>query len=483
MYDHEFEKAEAAFTLYKKLKGESRADFLRDIADEIEALGQKLLDTASEETNLPIARLTGERGRTCNQLRLFADLVAEGTWLEATIDTALPDREPLPRPDMRRMLVPLGPVVVFGASNFPLAFSTAGGDTASALASGCPVVYKEHPAHPKTSKLVYEAIKKAIAKNKLPEGIFQHVSGGNLEGQNLVRHPAAKAVAFTGSYDGGKVIFDLAMQREIPIPVYAEMGSVNPIFILPERLNQDAVALAKQAAASVLLGVGQFCTCPGLIFVPENEMTETFISAMEKELKPYSASMLHEGIAINFYQSMSRILEEDGVKTLVHHEKKMLEGHAGLATTDIRYWLKSKELHEEVFGPFTLIVKYKNKDEIMQAAQALQGQLTCTLWGTVAEFEDQEDVVNILREKCGRLLFAGVPTGVEVSHAMTHGGPFPATTDSKSTSVGTYAIKRFARPVTFQSAPQNLLPEELKNENPLAIWRTIDGKLSQESLN
>jgi 2,5-dioxopentanoate dehydrogenase len=482
-YNDVFTKAELAFEKYKKLPAPEKAKLLRTIADEIEQLGDDLLETASQETNLPLARLTGERGRTVNQLRLFATLVEEGNWLEATIDTALPDRTPLPRPDLRRLLIPLGPVVVFGASNFPLAFSTAGGDTASGLAAGCPVIYKEHPAHPKTSQLVFGAIQKALQKCELPEGVFQHVSGGNDVGQQLVQHPQAKAVAFTGSYKGGKAIFDLACQREVPIPVFAEMGSVNPIFVLPEKAAVNGEQLAAQAAQSVLLGVGQFCTCPGLIFYPTSEATPAFLETLVEKLRDAPAEkMLHEHICRSYHQNVSGLHAHEGVELLLAPAEDILSGGAALAKTTVQQWLLNPALQDEIFGPYALVVTYDSAKELHQVAKALQGQLTCTLWGTDTELAASGELVDLLREKCGRLLFTGVPTGVEVSHAMTHGGPFPATTDSRSTSVGTYAIKRFARPVTFQSSPQALLPEELRDENPLKVWRTINGQLSKESL-
>ncbi|NEM97712.1 aldehyde dehydrogenase (NADP(+)) [Pontibacter burrus] len=482
-YNEALTNAAQAFEIYKKTSPAQRAQLLRGIAEAIEALGDELLEIASRESNLPLARLTGERGRTCNQLRLFADLVEEGSWVEATIDTALPGRQPLPRPDLRRMLVPLGPVVVFGASNFPLAFSTAGGDSASALAAGCTVVYKEHPGHPQTSQLVHKAITEALQKNGLPKNVFQHESGGVEVGQELVTHPATKAVAFTGSYQGGKAIFDLAMQREVPIPVYAEMGSTNPVFILPEKLKENTTELAHQAAASVLLGSGQFCTCPGLLFVPELDATDAFLETLEAELATAApAKMLHDGIAGNYYKGLEKLLKAEGVQAIVQQETDVLEGRAALASTHVTQWLQSPALQEEIFGPFTLVVTYKSKEELLAAAKALKGQLTCTIWGTDHEQELQQKLTDVLRDKCGRLLYSGVPTGVEVSHAMTHGGPFPATTDSRSTSVGTYAIKRFARPVTFQSAPQALLPVALQDENRSGLWRTINGKLSRSSL-
>jgi NADP-dependent aldehyde dehydrogenase len=313
--------------------------------------------------------------------------------------------------------------------------------------------------------------------------VFQHVSGGVEVGQELVKHPATKAVAFTGSYKGGKAIFDLAMQREVPIPVYAEMGSTNPVFILPGKLKENTEQLAKQAAASVLLGAGQFCTCPGLLFIPDDEATPHFMAALEEELHQAApANMLHDGIAGNYYKGLERLLKAEGVQALVQQEAHVLEGRAALASTSAAQWLQNPALQEEIFGPFTLVVRYSSAEELISAAKALQGQLTCTLWGTDQEHELQQALTDVLRDKCGRLLYSGVPTGVEVNHAMTHGGPFPATTDSRSTSVGTYAIKRFARPVTFQSAPQALLPAELQDENRTGLWRTLNGKLSQSSL-
>ncbi len=478
-----FDKAEEAFSVYKKVSAMGKSQLLMAIAEEIEQLGDELLETASQESNLPLPRLTGERGRTVGQLRLFASVLEVGDWLEATIDTALPNRAPLPRPDLRRMLFPLGPVVVFGASNFPFAFSTAGGDTASALAAGCPVVYKEHPGHPKTSQLVFRAIGKALKSCGLPEEIFQHVSGGVEAGQELVKHPKIKAVAFTGSYRGGKAIFDAACRREQPIPVYAEMGSINPIVVLPEKAAAQGPQLAEQVAQSVLLGVGQFCTNPGLVFYPETEGTEKFLETlMQKFEETPAASMLNESICSGYHKGLNQLAANERVEKLLTPDEDVLVGGAALARTTAKRWLEDASLQEEVFGPYTLVVTYKNLEELQEAVSALQGQLTCTLWGSASEQQEAGDLVDILREKCGRLLFEGVPTGVEVAHAMTHGGPFPATTDSRSTSVGTYAIKRFARPITFQSAPQELLPEELKNQNALGIWRTINGQLTKDSL-
>jgi 2,5-dioxopentanoate dehydrogenase len=409
--------------------------------------------------------------------------VEEGSWAEPTIDTAMPDRQPLPRPDLRRMLMPLGPVVVFGASNFPLAFSTAGGDTASALAAGCPVIYKEHPAHPQTSQLVYQAIARALQLCELPAAVFQHVSGGVEVGQELVKHPGAKAIAFTGSYKGGKAIFDLACRRQQPIPVYAEMGSINPIFVLPDQARRQTSHLAEQAANSILLGVGQFCTCPGLIFYPDDDTAAGFLDLLAGKLTAAAgAKMLHTGICQHYFSGVHHLFGQEAIEQLVSPATDVLEARAALAKTTLSQWLKNPALQEEVFGPFALVVTYDSVAALIAAAPELQGQLTCTLWASETEMDAAGELADILREKCGRLLFAGVPTGVEVSPAMTHGGPFPATTDSRSTSVGPYAIKRFARPITFQAAPQALLPEVLKDQNPGAVWRMINSRLTQNSI-
>ncbi len=443
-----------------------------------------MISTCSEETNLPAGRLEGERGRTCAQLRMFAALLEEGSWVEAVVDTALPGRKPVPRPDLRRMLLPLGPTVVFGASNFPLAFSTAGGDTASALAAGCTVVYKGHPAHPRTSLLVAEAIWKAAREHNLPGEIFSHVAGDADTGQQLVKHPLARAVAFTGSFAGGTAIFKTASERKTPIPVFAEMGSVNPIFILPGSLAENPESLAESVSQSVLLGSGQFCTNPGLVFLPESDGADAFLAGMRQAFTGSpGGKMLHRGIALAYLDGLTAMLREKGVSILVaDRENGDLEGPPALATVPLESWLKNPGLQKEVFGPFALVVRYQDIRQLEQALEQLGGQLTITLLGAAYELETLGELSLLAREKCGRLLFSGVPTGVEVSHAMTHGGPFPATTDSRSTSVGTFAIKRFARPVTFQSAPHDLLPDALKNSNPLGINRLVNGVQTDQPL-
>jgi 2,5-dioxopentanoate dehydrogenase len=479
-----FQKSLNAFSQYRETPAVRRASLLRSVADNIEGLGEELSTPCSEETNLPAGRLEGERGRTCNQLRMFAKLLEEGSWVEAVIDTALPERKPLPRPDMRRMLFPLGPVVVFGASNFPLAFSTAGGDTASALAAGCTVVYKGHPAHPRTSLLVAQAIWMAAREHDLPGDIFSHVEGDADTGQQLVKHPVAKAVAFTGSFAGGTAIYKTASERKTPIPVFAEMGSVNPIFILPGSLADNPESLAESVSQSVLLGVGQFCTNPGLVFLPESDGADAFLKGMGQAFTGNpGAKMLHQGIATAYLDGLSAVLREKGVSTLLSDRNGGdLAGSPALATVPMDVWLENPNLQKEVFGPFTLVVRYRDTHQLLQALDKLEGQLTITLLGTQTEQGVLASLSVLAREKCGRLLFSGVPTGVEVSHAMTHGGPFPATTDSRSTSVGTFAIKRFARPVTFQSAPHDLLPDALKDGNPLEIIRLVNGIYTDQPL-
>ncbi|GGF40574.1 aldehyde dehydrogenase (NADP(+)) [Echinicola rosea] len=469
-------QSEAAFKHYKNTSLADRARFLRMIAEQLEAIKGALVPTACEESHLPEGRIEGELGRTTGQIRLFATYVEDGSWLEATIDHGDPERTPVPKPDLRRMLVPLGPVAVFGASNFPLAFSTAGGDSVSALAAGCTVVYKGHPGHPKTSLMVFEAIQKAIAAAGLPEGVFQHIEGGVSEGQALVQHPAIKAVGFTGSFKGGKALFDLANSRSEPIPVFAEMGSINPIIAF-EKTLADPQQAAGQYAQSLTLGAGQFCTNPGVIFVPV-DVAEAFAQQVGKALADTAGqAMLHDGIQTAYNESLDKLANAGGLKWIQKAAGKET-GHPALALTDLDTWIKEEVLQEEVFGPFGIVVAYDSKDALLQAASSLQGQLTITLWAHEDEVADQAALISILQEKCGRLLFGGVPTGVEVGYAMQHGGPFPATTDSRSTSVGVYAIKRFARPFAFQNCPDRLLPEVLKEANPLGIIRTVDGVLS-----
>lgn len=471
-----FQSAQEAFLYYKNVSGKVKANFLRKIAEGLEAEKYSLIPIASEESNLPEGRITGELGRTVGQIRLFANLVEEGSWVEAVIDHSDPERAPAPKPDIRRFLTALGPVVVFGASNFPLAFSTAGGDTISALAAGCSVIYKAHPAHPQTSRLVGQVIHKAIIDAALPIGVFTHVEGGIDLGQHLVKHPSAKAVAFTGSFAGGKALFDAANQRNEPIPVFAEMGSVNPIIALKEKLGNNLEALAKQFIASLTLGAGQFCTNPGLVMVPTIH-AEDFAKAVKKELEQITAApMLHEGIAEAYYKALSILKERKELEWVqVAEAKDLIKAYPALAKIKASDWLEDEHFQQEVFGSFALMVVYEHFNELYAIAQRLHGQLTITLWGEDKELSNKVDLINLLEEKCGRLLFKGVPTGVEVGYAMQHGGPYPSTTDSRFTSVGVYAIKRFARPIAFQDMPHQLLPDALREDNPLGIWRMVDG--------
>jgi len=483
MIDQLFNAATEAFFQYKNVSANLKADFLDKIAEVLEANRSLIVPAAVEESNLPEGRINGEFGRTTGQIKLFANMVREGNWLEATIDPGDPHREPLPKADIRKMLVPIGPVVVFGASNFPLAFSTAGGDTISALAAGCPVIYKGHPAHPQTSRLVADCIHKAVISSNLPEGVFIHVEGGIEIGQLLVQHPLAKAVAFTGSYTGGKALFDLAGKREEPIPVYAEMGSVNPVFTFPQKLGNELVPLAQSYTNSITMGSGQFCTNPGLIFVPREHAHE-FETAIAQELRNIAgAPMLHPGIAKAYYESIEYYQSREELRWVkVADPKHLINGSAALAEIKAADWLADDVFQKEVFGAFALMVVYDSPNQLMEAAKKLHGQLTITVWGDVAELKQNAALLNVLEEKCGRLLFQGVPTGVEVGYAMQHGGPFPSTTDSRSTSVGAGAIKRFARPIAFQDMPADLLPDALKNENPMKIVRQVNGKFTVEKI-
>lgn len=477
-------QTQLAFLSFKNFPGKKKAEFLRAIADELEALGQQLVTTAMRETNLPEARIINERGRTTSHCRMFADLVEEGSWVEARIDTAIPDRAPAPKPDLRKMLVPIGPVVVFGAANFPLAYSTAGGDTASALAAGCTVIVKAHPAHAETSALVASAISKAIEKTGMPQGVFQHVYGASFEvGQALVKHPFTKAVGFTGSLAGGKALFDLANKRPDPIPVFAEMSSINPVILLPETLQRGAEKTAANLAASITLGVGQFCTNPGLIIAVEGEGLDRFIKSLSAEIqKAMPGTMLHQGIADNYTKRLTQTLAQKGVKVegQSSSEANASQGRPHVASVTATEFMKNPTLAEEVFGPFSLIVRCKSTDELHSVINRSHGQLTSTIISDEAELTKYSSLLNMLVEKAGRLVVNGVPTGVEVCPSMQHGGPFPATTDSRFSAVGTDAIKRFSRPVAFQNFPDSLLPEELQETNPLGIWRLRNSEWSKK---
>lgn len=469
------------------LDSDAVAKFLLAIREEISALGEQLIERADQETALGVERLRGERDRTVNQIKLFADLVSESSWVDARIDTALPDRKPLPRPDIRRMLQPIGPIAVFGASNFPLAFSVAGGDTISAFAARNPVVVKAHPAHPGTSELVGTAIASAAKKTGMPEGTFSMLHSLGTEASiALVTHPETSAVAFTGSQRAGRALFDAGARRPNPIPVYAEMGSVNPVFLLPHALQEKSDAIAAGLYRSVLLGVGQFCTCPGLVFGLENEVFRSFIQRLQEMFQEgVPGTMLNTGIQKAFAEKFKTASAVAGVGVTVSTETGdpgRTEGRPGLLVADASTWLKNEALHEEIFGPATVVVGCQSGDDLVRCGRALEGSLTATIHGTAAELNAHRELIDVLATKVGRLIFNGYPTGVEVGYAMHHGGPYPATTDVKFTSVGAAAIYRFARPVCYQGFPEQLLPPELQNANPKKIWRTVDGRFTRDAI-
>lgn len=474
-----------AFHQYRKMPLKKRADFMRAIGEELKNIEDELVESAMQETNLPAPRLKGELARTIFQLNQYGDAAESGEWLEARIDTADDDKKPA-KQDLRKMLVPLGPVVVFGASNFPFAYSTAGGDTACAFAAGCPVIVKAHPAHAQTSEKVAKAILNAVNKQKLPKGIFAHIHGAAVEvGKALVMHEYTAAVGFTGSLGGGKQLFDWGNQRKVPIPVFSEMGSINPVFLLPEKLKSSSEEVATTYAGSITQGVGQFCTNPGLIIGIEGDDLKKFIETLGWEIEKIApAKMLHPGIAKAFDEKRDKALQQDNVTTVSVSKapKKENEGTPTLATATGKDFLNNPVLHQEVFGPYSLVIRCKDMEEMIEVAKHLEGQLTATLMATGNDFLSNEELVEAVKNICGRFILNGVPTGVEVCLSMQHGGPFPATTDSRFTSVGADGIKRFARPIAFQNWENKLLPDELKNENPLNIWRTVNNQLTKEKI-
>jgi len=484
--DRAVQKAEDAFVTYRKTPGAEKADFLDRIADEILALGNTLIQRCIAETGLPEGRLHGERDRTVNQLRLFAELLREGSWVNARIDTALPDRQPVPRPDLRQMHIPIGPVGIFGASNFPLAFSVAGGDTASALAAGCSIVVKAHPAHPGTSERVGSAITRAAHATGMPEGVFGLIQGASVDvGMALVTHPLLKAVGFTGSYRGGKALFDAAVRRPEPIPVYAEMGSINPVFVLPGAAASQGEAIARGLAHSVTLGVGQFCTNPGVVVTLAADASERFVENTGALLAAVPAGTMLTGSIKQAYDAgLARMTSVPDVAlvTAPSSENDPFKGNACMLRTKASTFLAHPDLSEEVFGPATLVVFGDDKAELLQVARHLEGHLTATVHGTAEDLEAYADLLDILERKVGRLIVDGFPTGVEVSPAMHHGGPFPATTAPRTTSVGTAAITRFTRPICYQNVPAARLPGALQDENPLAIWRLVNGRFTREPI-
>ncbi|HTJ94495.1 MAG TPA: aldehyde dehydrogenase (NADP(+)) [Pararobbsia sp.] len=475
--------AQQAFEPYRALSLARRAEFLERIADGIMSLGDALIERAQEESGLPKARLEGERGRTVGQLKLFAQLVIDGRWLDATLDSALPDRKPLPRSDLRMQKVPLGPVAVFGASNFPLAFSVAGGDTASALAAGCPVVVKAHGAHLGTSEMVGRVIQHVANEMGMPEGVFSLVLGaGNAVGEALVAHPAIRAVGFTGSRAGGTALMRIAAARREPIPVYAEMSSINPVFMLPAALAARGTSMARAYVDSLALGAGQFCTNPGLAIAIRGEALDAFIATASEAITGKPAQvMLTEGIQQAYARGEGRLMATQGVTTIARGEKETgpTQARAALFVTDGATFLATRALEDEVFGPASIVIACDDEAQLLAVAAHVEGQLTATLQLDDGDIALARKLVPVLEHKAGRLLVNGYPTGVEVCHAMVHGGPYPATSDSRTTSVGTMAIERYLRPVCYQDFPAALLPEALVDNNPLELWRLRDGQFAK----
>jgi len=474
--------ADAAFHDYRTTTSEQRALFLEAIASNIEAVKDTIIARAAAESGLPTARITGEVGRTTGQLRLFASVLRDGSWNGARIDPALPDRSPLPRPDIRQRAIPVGPVAVFSASNFPLAFSVAGGDTASALAAGCPVVVKAHDAHPGTSELVGRAITDAVAASGLPAGTFSLLFGSGAElGIALVTDPRIKAVGFTGSRSGGTALVAAAAARPVPIPVYAEMSSINPVFLLDGALTTRGPDLGKAFVGSLTMGSGQFCTNPGLVIAVDGPGLDTFIAAARDTVAQAAATpMLTPNIANSYANGVTALSREADLVARGEAGDSETTCRAALFATDATSFVGSEGLQAEVFGSSSLIVRCKDAAEMRSVAENIEGQLTITVHADESDYDDARRMLPILELKAGRILFDGWPTGVEVGHAMVHGGPFPATSDSRSTSVGSRAIERFLRPVAYQDVPKSLLPSAIADDNPEHLWRRIDGRLTQD---
>jgi len=467
-----------SFKEFKNISGIKKAEFLNAIADEILSLGNELKQLYCSESGLTEKRFDGELGRTINQLRMFADLVKEGSWVGATIDTALPDRSPIPKPDLCKMLLPLGPVVVFGASNFPLAYSTAGGDTVSALAAGCPVIIKSHPMHAGTSELVASAIIKAAEKTAMPNGVFSNLNSSDIQvGVHLVQHPEVKAVGFTGSIQGGRALYDLVSQRKEPIPVFAEMGSINPIVILPDAAKNRGQNLAESIANSITLGTGQFCTNPGLILGIQGDSLNDFIQNLSDEIvKVEPTCMLHPAIIGNYEMNKTKALQQKGITVTADYRNEVETNFARQTVITVlgNTFLENATLHQEVFGPFSMVVQCKDASQLETIISKLEGQLTGTIIADDTEISNYNNVIEALKNRVGRIIFNGVPTGVEVCPSMQHGGPYPASTDSRFTAVGIHSIKRWVRPFSFQNWPDHLLPDALKKNNPLRISRMVN---------
>ena len=483
--DAALKAADAAFDELRAAGPDARAKFLDLLGDNIVALGDALLERAHAETALPMARLTGERARAVGQCRLFASLIRDGSWAEARIDHAIPDRQPLPKPDVRRVMQPIGPVVVFGASNFPFAIGVVGTDTVCALAAGCSVVVKGHPAHPGTCEMLAGAVYAALAAAGLPAGSFSLLHGkGNAMGSALVRHPLATAVAFTGSLKGGRALYDIACARPTPIPFYGEMGSVNPVFLLPGALKARAQAIAENYVGSVTMGVGQFCTNPALVLGVSGTDLDTFVqSAADAAAKVAPQTMLHAGIRGLYQEGTASFAQIPGLavagKSNAEAKAEATQAECVIFTTDIATLNANDSLRHEVFGPCSIVTRCTSKNDLLDFARSLDGQLTATLHGTPEDLAEHADLIRILERKVGRIIFNGFPTGIEVCPSMHHGGPYPAASHSFFTSIGTASIYRFVRPVCYQGFPDEALPELLQAKNARGSFRLIDGQFTQ----
>ena len=475
--------ASAAFALFRNLPAVRRAEFLEAIADELDGLGEDFIALTCQETALPSARIQGERGRTSGQMRLFAQVLRRGDFYGARIDQALPARTPLPRTDLRQYRIGVGPVAVFGASNFPLAFSTAGGDTAAALAAGCPVVFKAHSGHMATAERVAEALIRAAERTDMPAGVFNMIFGAGV-GEALVKHPGIQAVGFTGSLKGGRALCDMAAARAQPIPVFAEMSSINPILVLPEALRVRGERIAGELGNSVVLGAGQFCTSPGLVLGIASAEFSAFVASLAQFFNEQPAhTLLNAGGLRSYSNGLSRLDALEGIRHLAGQPQQGQQARPQLYQADVALLLNQEEvLQEEIFGPTTIVVEVADQTQLEQALRSLHGQLTATLLAEPDDLQRFASLVPILEEKAGRLLLNGYPTGVEVCDAMVHGGPYPATSDARGTSVGTLAIERFLRPVCYQNYPDALLPQALQNANPLNIQRLVDGESTRTAL-
>jgi len=475
--------AAAAYPVYRSLSAVRRAEFLDAIADQLDALGDDFVAQVCQETALPTARILGERGRTSGQMRLFAKFLRRGDFYSARIDRALPDRQPLPRPDLRQYRIGLGPVAVFGASNFPLAFSTAGGDTAAALAAGCPVVFKAHSGHMATAEHVANAVIEAAEQTGMPAGVFNMIYGSGV-GEALVKHASIQAVGFTGSLLGGRALCDMAAGRDQPIPVFAEMSSINPVILLPHALKVRAASIANELCASVIQGCGQFCTSPGLVLGIRSSEFSAFKLRLAAVLADQTAqTMLNVGTLRSYEQGVARLHAHPAINHLAGNSQQGTEAQPQLFAADVQLLLEQDEiLQEEVFGPTTIVVEVESQAQLTAALNSLHGQLTATLIGESEDLEHFGELTTLLEHKVGRILLNGYPTGVEVCDAMVHGGPYPATSDARGTSVGTLAIDRFMRPICLQNYPESLLPDALKNTNPLNIMRLVDGVSTRDKL-